>query len=107
MTATPTRYVGERLKRREDPALITGVGRFIDDIQLPGMTHAAILHSPHAHARIRGIDTSRALAHPGVVAVFTGKDLEHEVSALPCAWQAGGVENQVNTPRPLAVDEVH
>ena len=51
MTATPTRYVGERLKRREDPALITGAGRFIDDIQLPGMTQAAILHSPHAHAR--------------------------------------------------------
>ena len=107
MAATAPKYVGSRLKRIEDPRFITGAGQFMEDITLPGMAHAAILHSPHAHARIRGIDASRALAHPGVVAVFTGKDLEHEVSALPCAWQAGGVENQVNTPRALAVDEVH
>ena len=69
------------------------------------MTHAAILRSPYAHARITSIDTSRAAAHPGVIGVFTGKDFEH-LPPLPCAWQAGGVENFVNTPRALEIDRV-
>ncbi len=102
-----TTYVGERLKRLEDPELIVGAGNYMDDITLPGMAHVAILHSPYAHARILSVDTSRATALPGVVAVFTGKDMEADTNALPCAWQAGGVTNNVNTPRPLAVDEVH
>jgi aerobic carbon-monoxide dehydrogenase large subunit len=67
--------------------------------------HAAILRSPYAHARIRSIDTEAAAAAPGVVAVYTGKDFEH-LPALPCAWQAAGVENLVNTPRALEIDRV-
>ncbi|HKZ50385.1 MAG TPA: xanthine dehydrogenase family protein molybdopterin-binding subunit [Dehalococcoidia bacterium] len=69
-----THWVGARLKRKEDPALLAGRGRYIDDLQLPGMLHAAILASPYPHARIRGIDTSEALRIPGVVAVLTGRD---------------------------------
>ncbi len=99
-------YVGTPVKRVEDPKFITGKGSYLDDIKLPGMTYAAILHSPHAHARIKSIDTSKAEAMPGVLAVFTGRDMA-DVNALPCAWQAGGVQNNVATPRPLEVDEVH
>jgi carbon-monoxide dehydrogenase large subunit len=102
----PTRLVGQAIKRREDPQLITGQGSFLDDIKLPGMTHACVLRSPYAHARIKSIDTSKAKAHPGVVAVFTGEDML-DLNPLPCAWQAGRVKNNVNTPRVLAVGEVH
>ena len=83
MTATEERPIGfGRLSRKEDPRLIRGKGRFVDDIALPGMLHGALLRSPVAHARIVSIDTSRALAHPGVRAVITGKDLE----PLNLAW---------------------
>ncbi len=104
--ATLTRLVGQAIKRREDPRLITGQGTFLDDIKLPGMTHACVLRSPYAHAKIKSIDTSKAKAHPGVVAVFTGEDML-DLNPLPCAWQAGRVKNNVNTPRVLAVGEVH
>ncbi|MGH2542464.1 MAG: xanthine dehydrogenase family protein molybdopterin-binding subunit [Ardenticatenaceae bacterium] len=96
---------GSAIKRREDPRLITGEAKYLDDITLPGMLHAAILRSPHAHARITSINTERASQVPGVVAVYTGKDFE-ELPALPCAWQAGGVENHVNMPRVLEIDKV-
>src|SRR6476619_1745548 len=95
-------YVGTPLKRIEDPPLINGQGRFMDDINLPGMVHAVILHSQHAHDRLRNIDTSRARNAPGVLAVFTGPDMA-AINPLPCAWQAGGVPNNVNTPRVLAM----
>ena len=71
-----TRIFSSGIRRREDPRLITGTATYTDDIQLPGMAHAAILRSPHAHARIKSIDTSAAEAADGVVAVFTGADLE-------------------------------
>ena len=71
-----------RLKRKEDARFIRGKGNYLDDIRLPGMVHGAILRSPYAHARIVSIDTSRALAHPGVAAVVTAKDLE----TLGLAW---------------------
>ena len=70
-----TRYFGQRVKRSEDPRLLTGRGTFVDDIRLPGMAHAAFLRSPHAHARILRIDTTRARTAPGVVAVYTRADL--------------------------------
>ncbi|MFT4037811.1 MAG: xanthine dehydrogenase family protein molybdopterin-binding subunit [Thermomicrobiales bacterium] len=108
MTATveaPQKYVGQPLRRREDPKLMTGAGRFLDDIKLPGMTYAAVLRSPVAHANITSIDTSAAKAMPGVVAVFTGEDVA-AVNPLPCAWQAAGVDNFVNTPRLLALGAV-
>ncbi len=64
-----------RMLRKEDPRFVRGLGRYCDDIQLPGMLHMAILRSPYAHARIVSVDTSRALAHPKVKAVVTGADL--------------------------------
>jgi carbon-monoxide dehydrogenase large subunit len=109
MTATvdaPERLVGKAIKRREDPRLITGAGSFLDDVKLPGMAHAAVLRSPYAHARIRGIDVSRAREMPGVLGVFTGEDVKDDIQPLPCAWQAGKVRNNVNTPRVLAIDKV-
>src|SRR5919206_2292833 len=105
MTTTPTKMVGQAIKRREDPQLITGRGNYLDDIKLPGMLHAAVLRSPYAHATIKSIDTSRAQAHPGVVAVFTGEDML-DINPLPCAWQAGGVKNNVNTPRAISAGTV-
>ncbi len=67
-----------RMLRKEDPRLIRGKGNFVDDIQLPGMLHLAILRSPYAHAKILGIDVSAAQAHPNVVAVITGADLAEQ-----------------------------
>jgi len=102
---TTTPMIGRAIKRREDPKLITGQGNFLDDVKLNGMTHAAVLRSPYAHARILAIDTQKAAALPGVVAVFVGKDLL-DVNPLPCAWPAGGFKNNMNTPRAMAVDVV-
>ena len=64
------------MNRVEDPRFLRGQGRYLDDIKLPGMLHAAIVRSPHAHARIVSIDTSKAEALPGVVRVVTGKDVD-------------------------------
>src|SRR5205085_9854701 len=75
-TAVHTHALGEAYKRKEDARFIRGQGRYVDDVQLPGMLHGAILRSPLAHARIVSIDTAAALAHPKVHAVITGKDLE-------------------------------
>ncbi|HKZ51322.1 MAG TPA: molybdopterin cofactor-binding domain-containing protein, partial [Dehalococcoidia bacterium] len=82
------RWVGTSLKRKEDPTLLTGRGSYIDDLTLPGMLHAAMLRSPHAHARIKGIDVSAALQVPGVVAILTGKDVAKR--ALPFMSAIGG-----------------
>ncbi|HEV8472314.1 MAG TPA: molybdopterin cofactor-binding domain-containing protein [Methylomirabilota bacterium] len=84
-TATDGRLFGKSIKRREDPRFITGRGNYTDDLKLPGMTYAAFVRSPHAHAKIRKIDVTRAKAHPGVVEIFTGKDLTG-VNSLPCGW---------------------
>jgi carbon-monoxide dehydrogenase large subunit len=97
--------IGQPLKRKEDPRFITGQGNYMDDIVLPGLAHIAILRSPYAHARIRGIDTSRAKSAPGVVGVFTGDDID--LPNLPFAFQAAGTQNNVNTPTALAKGEVH
>ena len=86
--ATPTKMVGQALKRREDPQLITGQGSFLDDIKFTGMVHACVVRSPYAHAKIVSIDTSKAKAMPGVVAVFTGADMM-DINPMPCAWAAG------------------
>ncbi|MCC6944158.1 MAG: molybdopterin-dependent oxidoreductase, partial [Thermomicrobiales bacterium] len=102
----PERMVGKALKRREDPRLITGGAQFLDDVKLPGMTHAAFVRSPHAHARIASIDVSVASSMPGVLGVFTGDDFM-DLNPLPAAWQAGGVTNHPVTPRVLAVGDVH
>ncbi len=70
------RYTGASIKRSEDPRILTGTGRYVDDIKLPGMLHAAFVRSPMAHARVLSVDVSAARALPGVVAVYTGAELE-------------------------------
>mgnify|MGYP000654152702 CR=1 FL=1 len=79
-------YIGKSVKRLEDKRFLTGKGKYTDDIVLPEMTHAYIVRSPYAHARILNVNTAKAEAHPGVVAVFTGKDVA-EVNGVPCGWQ--------------------
>lgn len=69
------KLIGRRIKRNEDPRLLTGQALFVDDVALPGMLHAAFLRSDYAHARFKGIDVSRALERPGVAAVFTAEDM--------------------------------
>ena len=68
-------YIGQRIRRNEDPRLLSGQALFVDDVQMPGMLHAAFLRSDYAHARLRSIDVSAARAHPGVVAVYTAEDM--------------------------------
>ena len=67
-------YVGEALARKEDERFLTGRGRFVDDVRLPGEAHAVFVRSPHAHARIGAVSVARARAMPGVLAVLTGDD---------------------------------
>ena len=81
-----TRIFSSGIRRREDPRLISGRATYTDDITLPGTVYAAILRSPHAHARIRRVNTSRAARAEGVVAVYTGADLEGVIGPIPCAW---------------------
>jgi carbon-monoxide dehydrogenase large subunit len=102
-----TKTLGASIKRKEDPRLITGEAKYLDDVRLPGMVYAAILRSPYAHAKIKGVDTNKATKQPGVIAVFTGQDFK-DLPALPCAWQAeaGRIQNNVNTPRLLEIDRV-
>lgn len=78
------KWIGQNMKRVEDPRLLTGDGRYIDDIDLPNMLHAAVLRSPMAHARILSIDTAAAKAVPGVVKVLTGEDIAKHTGPLPC-----------------------
>src|SRR5205085_12076135 len=79
------KYVGQRLKRTEDPRLIKGLAHYVDDIGLPGTLHVAFVRSMYAHARISGIDTTEAMKVPGVVAVYTGKDIATKIGPVPCA----------------------
>jgi len=81
----PSGYVGQALKRVEDPRLIQGLATYVDDIELPGMLHALILRSPHAHATIHAIHTEPARNAPGVVGVFTGADVNDACGLVPCA----------------------
>jgi carbon-monoxide dehydrogenase large subunit len=95
------RLLGASIKRREDPRFITGKGNYTDDLKLAGMTHAAFVRSPHANAKIRKIDTSKASKAPGVVAIFTGKDMTG-VNSLPCGWLLP--ELKIPAHMPLASD---
>ncbi|WP_128929055.1 xanthine dehydrogenase family protein molybdopterin-binding subunit [Bradyrhizobium guangxiense] len=79
--------IGARVVRKEDKRFITGKGRYVDDIKLMGMTHAHFIRSPHAHAKVKGIDSSAALKMPGVVAVLTGQQIvDDKVGNLICGW---------------------
>ncbi|PQP49526.1 xanthine dehydrogenase family protein molybdopterin-binding subunit [Mycolicibacterium austroafricanum] len=102
--AVTARYAGQRVPRVEDGRLLTGHGRFVDDISRPGMLHACFVRSPFAHATINGVDASAALALPGVHAVFTAADLNPDVKE---AWHAVAGRDVPDTPRPpLAEGEV-
>jgi aerobic carbon-monoxide dehydrogenase large subunit len=105
-TTTSGGPIGRRMKRKEDPRLITGRGNYVDDMVLPGMLYMALVRSPVAHARISSIDTSGAKGRPGVRAVLTGEDLDVG-QPLPMVWIPPGVE--VKTPEhwPLARGEVN
>jgi carbon-monoxide dehydrogenase large subunit len=98
------RLLGASIKRREDPRFITGKGNYTDDLKLAGMTHAVFVRSPHANAKIRKIDTAKASKAPGVVAIFTGKDMVG-VNSLPCGWLLP--ELKIPPHMPLASDAVH
>lgn len=102
-----SKVYGLPIKRKEDPKLITGNGYFTDDIKLPGMLHAGLLRSPHAHAKIKHIDTQVAFEHPGVVAIFTGKDISGKVEPIPSSWFVPGCNLIAKDRLPLAVDKVH
>ena len=83
-TETPIRGLGHSVRRKEDDRFLRGRGNYVDDLQLPGMLHMALLRSPLAHARITAIDVEAAKAHPGVVAVVTGRDLDaHGLAWMP------------------------
>jgi carbon-monoxide dehydrogenase large subunit len=105
MSTNGNGYVGQRLRRKEDPPLITGKGVYTDDITLPGTLYAAFVRSPEAHARIVSIDASAAQARDGIHAVLTADDLGL-AAGMPMAWVPPGVE--INTPEhwPLARGEV-
>ncbi len=82
--AVVPKFIGARIKRREDPRLITGQGMYVDDVRLPGMLTAVILRSPYAHARINSVRLDAARAMPGVVAVYSGADLKDKIGSVPC-----------------------
>ena len=85
MTVTenaPSTILGKRTLRKEDPALLTGEGKYTNDLNIPGALHLAILRSPYAHAKITSVDVSAAAAAPGVVAAYSGADLQSLWGAL-------------------------
>ena len=102
--AQSTPYVGRSLRRREDIRFLTGNGHYVDDIKLPGTLYLAILRSPHAHARITGVDLSAARAAAGVRLVLAGSDLSGKISNIKPNWVVPGT---VVPDRPvMAVDKV-
>lgn len=79
-------HIGEAVRRKEDYRFLTGAGQYTDDITQANQSYAVFVRSPHAHAAITGIDTAAARAMPGVVAVFTGADIDGKMGGLPCGW---------------------
>lgn len=98
------RYVGQSVRRVGDGRLLTGAGTFVDDVRLPGTLHATIVRSPHAHARIRGIDIDAAAAVPGVVAILTGQDIADMMQ--PIETRPDAPPGRVLRRYPLALDRV-
>jgi carbon-monoxide dehydrogenase large subunit len=92
------RYVGQAMKRKEDPRLVSGTSTYVDDVVLPGMLHMAVTRSIHAHARIKRVDTSKAQKLPGVVAVVTGEEVAAHCGPIPCV---ASLPNMKNAQQPL------
>jgi len=98
MGATDPGFIGASVRRKEDYRFLTGSGQYTDDVNPPNHVHAFFLRSPHAHAKIRRIDTAKAKAAPGVVAIYTGDDLTG-VNGLPCGWLITGTDGKpMNEP---------
>src|SRR6478735_5224556 len=102
--------IGARVLRKEDKRFITGKGKYTDDVRLHGMTYASFVRSPHAHARIKSIDTTAAKAMPGVVDVLTGQQLvDDKIGNLICGWMIhskDGTPMKMGAWSPLAFDRV-
>jgi carbon-monoxide dehydrogenase large subunit len=103
-TFKPETLVGKKIRRREDPRLITGTATYVDDIKMPGMHHACVVRSSHAAARIKSVNTKPALELPGVVAVFTGADVK-DLGPVPCGASLPGL--RVPHHHVLAQDRVY
>src|SRR5215212_6670494 len=104
-----TRYFGERIKRNEDPRLLTGQGLYVDDVDFPNMLHVAFVRSPYAHAQINSIDVSQAFQREGVVAIYTASDLGEYWKPGPLLVSPPPIEGIVFNERtqvPLAKDKV-
>lgn len=101
----PSKYVGQSVKRTEDPRLIKGLAHYVDDIKLPDTLHVSFVRSVYAHARIKSIDTADALSAPGVVAVYTGADVADKIGPVPCASALPDLK--VPDHRVLAKDRVY
>src|SRR5678815_3320554 len=101
----PNSYVGQRVRRTEDPRLIKGLAHYVDDITLPGTLYVSFVRSVYAHAKINNVDTSAARGVPGVVAVYTGQDVSHKVGPVPCASALPGLK--IPDHRVLAQDKVY
>src|SRR5947207_462556 len=98
MGATEQSVIGASVRRKEDYRFLTGAGQYTDDVNPANHVHAFFLRSPHAHAKIRKIDTSKAKAAPGVVAIYTSDDLTG-VNGLPCGWLITGTDGKpMNEP---------
>ena len=98
-----SRIFGSAIKRREDPRLITGQAKYTDDFVLPGMAHLAVVRSPYAHAKIKAIRTKKAAGMPGVLGVFTGKDMKDAgFGPIPCAWVVPGSDTKTPPYPPIA-----
>jgi carbon-monoxide dehydrogenase large subunit len=98
------KLMGDRIKRREDPALIQGLGKYVDDVPMLGTLHAAFFRSQYAHARINSLNVEAAKNLPGVVTVLTGQDLLGKVGTIPCGAASEGMKVPVN--HALAVGKV-
>ena len=94
--------IGARIPRKEDYRFLTGAGQYTDDVTLPGQTHAAFVRSPHAHARIKSVNTAMARTAPGVLAVYTGDDTA-KLGGLPCGWLITDVNGQPMKEPPYPV----
>ncbi|MGI6855670.1 xanthine dehydrogenase family protein molybdopterin-binding subunit [Mesorhizobium sp. 1B3] len=102
--------IGARVARKEDRRFITGTGRYVDDMVVPGMKHAAFVRSPYAHADITAIDVTKAQSMPGVIGVLTGRELKTDgIGNLICGWMVhskDGTPMKMGAWSPLAVDRV-
>ena len=102
--------IGAPVRRKEDIRFLTGQGRYVDDIKRPGQAYACFVRSPHAHARLKSIDTEQAAKAPGFIAAYTAADLERDgIGDLPCVWvfqNADGSDIKLPPHPLLAVDKV-